>query len=258
MPDPEELTLVSTAQRPDLIPRFVELSEPVWPAYVVADGVGAKYWDGLYTSTLARYQFAALARDSGGVETVVATSNAVAYFWPTPDDDQSLPEAGWDAVLEVGVEGATAGRKPNALSALSIVVLPEWRGSDLAARLLLNMKETARVNGLSALVAPVRPTRKTLYPLTDFTNYVRWTRADGTPFDPWVRKHAQLGASIVKVAPRAMVTSAPLSRWTEWTGLHFPVSGPYHLHGGLAPMMADCARGTGLYEEPNLWMRHPL
>lgn len=258
MADPMSLSLVSTAQRPDLAPRFGDLSEPVWPAYVIADTVGLQFWDALYSEALARYQFAVLHRTEDGLEELVATSNAIPVFWPTPEDDLSLPDDGWDAVIRAGVEGIAAGQEPNALSALSIVVLPEWRGSDLAERLLLNMKDAARANGLSAVVAPVRPTRKADYPLTDFADYVGWTRDDGTPFDPWVRKHAQLGASIVKVAPRAMVTEAPLEQWTEWTGLRFPRSGAYHLPGGLAPLSADCAAGTGRYEEPNLWMRHPL
>jgi hypothetical protein len=85
-----------------------------------------------------------------------------------------------------------------------------------------------------------------------------WTTANGAPFDPWLRKHWQLGARIVKIAPCSMRVEAPLAQWTEWSGLRFPVSGPYHVEGGLAPLMADCGDGIGLYEEPNVWMRHGL
>lgn len=251
-------TLVSTAARPALIPRFAELSAPVWPDFIDGDEAVIRYWDALFGEKLARYQFVALHVDENGVEEVVATSNAIPFFWPTPDDDNSLPDDGWDEMMRLGVEGAAAGIKPNALSALSIVVAPAWRGSDLAGRLLLNMKAVARAEGFSALVAPVRPTRKPDYPLTSFADYVGWMRPDGTPFDPWVRKHVQLGAKIVKIAPRGMVVSAPLTVWTEWTGLRFPVSGAYHLPGGLAPMHADLEAGRGLYEEPALWLRHPL
>lgn len=116
----------------------------------------------------------------------------------------------------------------------------------------------ARQSGLEALVAPVRPTKKPAYPLTSFADYISWTTADGAPFDPWVRKHWQLGARLVKIAPCSMRVQAPLSQWTGWSGLRFPVSGPYHVEGGLAPLMADCETGLGLYEEPNVWMRHRL
>ncbi len=151
-----------------------------------------------------------------------------------------------------------AGTKVNAVSALSIVVAPELRGSTLAERLLRNMKACAIENGLAALVAPVRPTRKSAYPLASFEDYVAWHNDDGAPFDPWVRKHWQLGARILKVAPRSMTVEAPLAQWTEWTGVRFPVSGRYHVPGGLGPLVADRLAGTGLYQEPNVWMRHPL
>jgi len=120
------------------------------------------------------------------------------------------------------------------------------------------MKTSARQNDLHALVAPVRPTKKPAYPLTSFADYISWTTADGAPFDPWVRKHWQLGARLVKIAPRSMRVEAPSAQWTEWSGLRFPVSGPYHVEGGLTPLIADCESCTGLYEEPNIWMRHRL
>jgi len=253
-----EITLVSAEERPDLIPAFDELGAAVWPKFIGGDEVIVKFWNGLFSESLRRHQFLVLGRDRYGNERVLATSNSIPFHWPEPDDDTSLPDEGWDAVLAGGIETLTSGRKANALSALAIVVSPDMRGSDLAERLIANMKADARHHGFQALVAPVRPTKKTAYPLTSFTDYMAWTIADGAPFDPWVRKHWQLGARIVKTAPRSMRVSASLSRWTEWTGLRFPVSRPYHLEGGLAPLMADCEGGTGLYEEPNVWMRHRL
>lgn len=100
--------------------------------------------------------------------------------------------------------------------------------------------------------------RKASYPLTSFDEYMTWTNADGAPFDPWVRKHVHLGARIAKLAYRSMVVSASLPQWTEWTGLRFPVSGGYHVEGGLAPIIVDRTANTGLYEEPSIWLRHPF
>ena len=72
------------------------------------------------------------------------------------------------------------------------------------------------------------------------------------------RLETRLGARLVKIAPNSMRVEAPLSQWSEWSGLRFPVSGPYHLEGGLTPLIADCESGLGLYKEPNVWMRHRL
>jgi hypothetical protein len=252
------LTLVSAEERPDLIPAFAELGAAVWPKFIGSDAVVERDWDSLFSERLRRHQFLILGRDAHENERVLATSNSIPFHWPEPDDETSLPDEGWDAVLTTGVEAAASGQRPNALSALAIVVAPDMRGSDLAERLIANMKTSARQNGLEALVAPVRPTKKPAYPLTSFADYMGWTTADGAPFDPWVRKHWQLGARIAKIAPRSMRVQAPLSQWTGWSGLRFPVSGPYHVEGGLAPLMADCETGLGLYEEPNVWMRHRL
>ncbi|MBE1506540.1 hypothetical protein [Rhizobium viscosum] len=252
------VTLVSAEERPDLIPAFDELGAAVWPKFIGGDEVIIKHWDSLFSKGLRRHQFLALGIDIKGNERVLATSNSVPFVWPHPEDDASLPDAGWDAVLAGGVEASASGQKPNALSALAIIVSPAMRGSDLAERLIGNMKASAKRHGLQALVAPVRPTKKAAYPLTSFADYIGWTTPAGAPFDPWVRKHWQLGASLVKVAPRSMRVEAPLSQWSEWSGLRFPVCGLYHLEGGLAPLMADCESGLGLYEEPNIWMRHSL
>jgi hypothetical protein len=254
----DQFTLVSAEQRPDLIPAFAELAAPVWPAFIDGDRAIIECWDRLFDAGLSRFQFVVLRTGPRGAEQVVASSNSIPFAWAQPEDDASLSDDGWDAVLSAGVEAFVAGRPVNALSALSIVVAPELRGSDLAERLLRNMKARATKDGLQALVAPVRPTRKPSYPLTSFADYLGWTTDSGAPFDPWVRKHWQLGARIVKVAPRSMTVAAPLSQWTDWTGLRFPISGRFHLPGGLAPLVVDCSAGTGLYEEPNVWMRHPL
>jgi hypothetical protein len=254
----EPFAIVSAAERPDLVPAFGALGAAVWPAFIDGDRAIVEHWDRLFEAGLARFQFLVLRTSADGAEQVVATSNSIPFAWANPADDTSLPDAGWDAVLASGMEAFVAGRKANALSALAIVVAPEMRGSALAERLLLNMKASASENGLEALVAPVRPTRKPDYPLASFGEYLGWTTDNGAPFDPWVRKHWQLGARIVRVAPRSMTVTAPLSQRTEWTGIRFPASGRYHVPGGLAPLVADCAAGTGLYEEPNVWMRHPL
>jgi hypothetical protein len=88
--------------------------------------------------------------------------------------------------------------------------------------------------------------------------YVRWTRPDGAPFDPWIRSHWRLGAEIVRVAPRTLVIEGPVAHWEEWTGMAFPDTGPYLVPGALQPVLIDRERDQGRYEDPNVWMVHSL
>jgi hypothetical protein len=118
------------------------------------------------------------------------------------------------------------------------------------------MRSTAAAHGLTTLIAPVRPTLKHRYPLTPLDRYARWTRPDGSPFDPWVRVHWRLGAEFLRVAPQSMVVTGTVEEWEIWTGLRFPESGPYVVPGALQPVMIDRERDRGRYEDPNLWMRH--
>jgi hypothetical protein len=51
------------------------------------------------------------------------------------------------------------------------------------------MSDVARDAGLGHLIAPVRPSLKDRYPITPIGRYLEWIRANGEPFDPWVRIH---------------------------------------------------------------------
>jgi hypothetical protein len=50
--------------------------------------------------------------------------------------------------------------------------------------LLQAMAGLARDAGLTRLIAPVRPSLKERYPTIPIDRYARWTRPDGSPFDP--------------------------------------------------------------------------
>ena len=86
--------------------------------------------------------------------------------------------------------------------------------------------------------------------------YVRWTREDGLPWDPWIRLHARLGAELVEVCPESMRVTGTVDEWEGWTGLTFPDDGDYVVPGALVPVRFDA--GTGVYVEPNVWVRHAL
>jgi GNAT superfamily N-acetyltransferase len=252
------IELMTLRERPDLIGKADDLVALVWPTFVLQDAVAGRYWQRLYSPSLAAFQTLAF-ETVGGTKTVAAFANAVPFVLDRDGDAATtLPDDGWDAVLRDGVELMLKGGQANALSALAITIDPTKRGSGLAERLIAAMKQAAQTAGLSSLVAPIRPTRKALYPLQSFDEYSAWTRADGLPFDPWIRTHYRLGARIMKVAPRSMVVSGTVASWEAWTGLNFPTTGRYAVPGALAPVEIDRATDTGMYVEPNLWMTRSL
>lgn len=243
------LTLHVAADRPDLVAAAEAMGSELWPTWLSTAALRA-YWAEIYKGPLADFQTIALDGDE-----VVGLANSIPFFRPP---DEPLPDTGWDAVLEWGVIGARAGKAANSLSALSVAIRPEQRGTGLARRLLDAMKPPARAAGLSTMVAPVRPTHKALYPLQDFMTYCSWRRADGTAFDPWLRTHEAMGASVIGPAMASQTITGTLEQWQRWTGLHFPASGLYAIAGALAPLEIDLVAGTGTCREPNLWMEHPL
>jgi hypothetical protein len=58
--------------------------------------------------------------------------------------------------------------------------------------------------------------------------------------------------------PQSLVVTGKISEWEEWTGMCFPESGPYVVPGALQPVQMDLERNEGRYEDPNVWMRHPV
>ena len=143
-----------------------------------------------------------------------------------------------------------------ALCALVIMVPRSLQGRGLSAFAVRAMLELARRHGLGALIAPVRPSWKERYPLVPIERYAGWRRADGLLFDPWMRVHERLGASVLKPEPQSLHISGTVAEWEEWTRMVFPGSGEYWFPGGLATLRIDRDAGRGVYWEPNVWMHH--
>jgi hypothetical protein len=99
---------------------------------------------------------------------------------------------------------------------------------------------------------------KSLCPLIPIERYARWKRADGSPFDPWLRVHWRFGAEQLRVAPKAATITGTVADWEEWTGMSSPESGEYVVPGALQPIVIDRERDIGRYEDPNVWMRHRI
>jgi GNAT superfamily N-acetyltransferase len=239
------------SERPKLEDEFERLAAAGWPRFLRQhDELGlGRYWPSLYE--LPDYQL--LLCD--GADRVVAVGHTIPIEWDgTP---AGLPES-MAAIFANAQAARDAGRRPNTLCALAALVSPTHRGQGLSSEVIKTMAAVARQHGFPALVAPVRPTLKTGYPLAAMESYVRWTRPDGAPLDPWIRVHWRLGAEIVRVAPRTLVIVGRVAEWEEWTEMAFPDTGPYVVPGALQPVLIDRDRDEGRYEDPNVWMLHPL
>jgi hypothetical protein len=87
-------------------------------------------------------------------------------------------------------------------------------------------------------------------------DYVAWRRPDGLPADAWLRVHERAGGQIARVAPDSMAITGSIAEWRTWTGLDFPVSGPYVLDGALEPVQIDLEADRGEYHDANVWVIH--
>ena len=245
----EAFQVVSLADRPELARPVLELLAVGWPEFMQHDPAAERH-QGRIATDLARFQVLLLDRDK---DELAAAGVSIPFAWDQAGN--GLP-SGWDAVVEQGIGDLDAGRRPTALSALSITVAPERRGQGLSRLVLGGLKDAAARAGLGTLVAPVRPTGKSAYPLTPMDRYVRWSRCDGAPFDPWLRTHWRAGGELLGVCPASMEIAADVASWEAWTGLRFPESGPYVVPDALVPVEIDRERDLGRYVEPNVWLRH--
>lgn len=242
--------IYTIAEQPQFADRRYDINPKSWPPFMLHDPVAARYWARLF-SDFAAFQFVLCDAQ----DTIIAMGNSVPLVWD--GTAAGLPD-GWDAELEQGVQDHEAGRAPNTLGALSITVDPAYQGQGLSRTMLETMRGIAAAHGLHDLIAPVRPSFKASYPLTSIERYAAWATPDGAPFDPWLRTHWRLGARSVRLAPQSMIIEAPVAQWEAWTGLRFPDSGPYVVAGALQPVLINCERDVGRYEDPNVWMRHRI
>lgn len=221
----------------------------MWPEYN-RHGVNLnRHWPAL-ASDFAGYQQVLLDCDG---DRLLAGANAIPCAW---DGTTAGLPSGIDDVIAQGVALQRAGRAPDALSALAVVVSAEARGRGLSARMIGAMRALARAHGLDAVIVPLRPVWKERYPLTPIERYASWRRADGLPFDPWLRTHVRLGGEILRPAPQSLHITGSVSEWEQWTGMAFPDDGPYVFPHGLAVLTIDHGTNVGDYWEPNIWVAH--
>jgi GNAT superfamily N-acetyltransferase len=232
----------SVRERPDVAERAWELTRDTLPEYNNHGDVLNVYWPRL-VSELPDFQFHLLDDD----DEPVARARTIPLPW---DGTVAGLPAGIDGAIARGFEEDGA----NTLCALIAQVRPDRQRRGISRAVLEAMLQLARAHGFAALIAPVRPSWKERYPLTSIDRYVRWTRDDGLPFDPWMRVHARLGAEVLKPEPQSLHITGSVEEWRDWTGIVFPEDGEYVFPHCLAPLVVRSARAN--YWEPNVWMLH--
>lgn len=236
-----KLALVTHFERPRLRGTLPNL----WPEFMSHDSVVQAFWPKLY-DLYPDFQLWVVDRES-------SSRKAIGYACSVPVHWDGMPSSrGLDWALTDGVEGTP----PNALCAVVAGLVPEYRGLGIADAILRRLGAIAAGHGLDSFVAPVRPTWKERYPLIPIQRYARWRRADGLPYDPWLRTHERLGGQILAGAPRSMTIVARRAEWEEWTGMNFPEDGDYVVPGALVPV--HFKNGRGHYVEPNVWVQHSV
>jgi hypothetical protein len=246
---PVTVTVVHYSERPELWDSIDDLSSRVWPEYNLhGDGLN-RYWNRLYDER-AQWQFVLYDTDE---KLVLAEGHTIPVAWD-----------GTDAGLGPGIDAAiargftTSPAQATALCALAAEIPPEHRRRGLSEQILRAMAGLAREAGLANLIAPIRPNLKERYPTIPIERYARWTRDDGTPFDPWLRVHTGLGARIGPPIPESMRITGSVADWESWTKMRFPETGDYVFPEGLALLHVDRERDAGEYWEPNIWVIHPI
>jgi GNAT superfamily N-acetyltransferase len=238
------MNVVTLAERPDLLGPGWERTKDALPEYNNHGDVLNVYW-GRLPDERPDFQFY-LVSDEGQVLT---RAHSLPLRW---DGTIAGLPAGIDGAIARGLDEGEA----NVLCALLVVVVRDVQSRGLSAAALQAMRELARRHGLTSLIAPVRPSWKERYPLVPIERYSTWRRSDGLLFDPWMRVHERLGATVLKPEPHSLRITGSVAEWEAWTQMLFPASGDYWFPGGLTTVAIDRDHDLGRYWEPNLWMHH--
>ncbi len=249
--DPDNLITTTLSANPELADQVYEIMLENWPAFILNDNVGSKYWLDIY-QRFPEHQVILRDRVSG---TVVGVGNSIPFNWVGKGTD--LPDDGWQWAISKGMDDYDKRLKPNCVSALAATVPKEFRAFGLGSKIIEAMKKVAVKKEIPLFVAPVRPNQKCLHPEMPILDYMVWNNNDGEPRDPWLRIHTRLGAKMIKPCMNSVVTTATLDQWKAWTGVEFTKSGFQVVPEGLVPVDVRMEDNLAHYVEPNVWMVYP-
>ncbi|TCO49419.1 hypothetical protein EV646_103397 [Kribbella antiqua] len=240
--------LIPIAQAPELDEEAGKRFAEEWPEFIFHDA-GVKVFRDRRREFFLDWEFYLVTEE----RRLIAGCWGVPIAWDGTVED--LP-GGFTGSLGRAVTSYEEGVVPNTFVLMAAAVRSDEQGQGHAGRVITAVRERAAAAGLDRMIAPVRPTLKSRYPLTDIGSFMSWTRSDGLPLDPWLRTHVRLGATLLAPAPVSQTMTGSVAEWEKWTGMLFPASGSYVIPDGLALLQIDRTADTGIYREPNVWMRH--
>lgn len=244
MTDP--IQTFSLAQRPDLLPAFLDLDIP-WPAFIEPTRLLVEW--GIHAH--AEHQLIVLDGD-----TPIARAASLPLHWD--GEAQTLPRRGWDGVIEQSATDTYNRAELNTLCALEAGIDTGYTGRGLSLAVFTALRDHARTAGFEYFIAPVRPSGKTEFPEMPIEDYVERRRDDGQRADNWLRIHERIGGRIIALSHTSMTISAPLATWRTWTTQPFTTTGLTTVDGGIAPVYVNADLDYAVYIEPNVWVRHRL
>lgn len=241
--------LIPVAEAPELDEEAEQRFVEDWPEFIFHDAGVAPYRE-RRLEYFPDWEFYLVTSDD---RRLIAGCWGVPIRWDESIED--LP-GGFTDSLARSVTEYEAGIQPNTLVLMAAAVRNDEQGKGHAGRVITALKEHTLASNLTRMIAPVRPTSKSQYPLIDIAEFMTWTRDDGLPLDPWLRTHVRLGATLLAPAPASQTMTGTVADWEKWTGVAFPASGTYVIPDGLTTLAIDRTADTGLYVEPNIWLRH--
>jgi hypothetical protein len=241
-----EYQVYTLKDRPDLTEALKQLNRKSWPDFIIHGDTFS--WSRIYHDL---NDFLLLLTDKD--DSLIGGGFTVPVPWNGTFDD--LPSSN-EKIIARGLENSRASA--NTLIAVAALVDKRFRGHNISAEILKQMKSLAIRRGLQHLIVPVRPTWKARYPLQSIESYSTWRNKDGFFYDPWLRTHQRLGATVMTCVDSTLTVRGTIADWENWTGMVFPESGEYVVKDALEPVRMDVASDVGIYHEPNVWMQHPL
>jgi GNAT superfamily N-acetyltransferase len=243
-----KIRISTVAERPELA--GADLDVGGWPEFMRHNRLSEAF----FNRTLTAFPQVCLvgATEDGSA---VADGHAVLL---SLDGRPEFPPGGWEQAVVWAFADVDRNVRPTAACALNIGVARQAQGHGLAREMLDAMRTAAARLGIDRLLAPVRPTWKDREPETPMDQYARRVRADGLPYDPWLRTHVRAGGRIVGIARSSWTVAGSLMQWREWTGLPFDRDGSVVVPGALTFVQCNTAGDHAVYVEPNVWVEHRL
>ena len=243
-----EYRFVTTNDVADFVEKTFDVFEQAYPKFLTRDVLADPNSLALF-EVYPEFQFGLVENST---QRMVAQGSCLPLVWERSFEE--LPDEGCDWALTKGMEDREKNRQPNALCAVSISILPEYRDKNLSQYMLGYMKELAQIHRLSSLIMAARPSLKHLYPLTPIGNYITWQAKNDLTFDPWLRVNLRNGAKMAGICSKSTTITDTIAGWENRVGMRFPETGDYIIPGGLVPVKIDYLNNLGSYIEPNLWL----